>query len=109
MRHKNGGRLAVASLRYFNVIGADPAGRLGPVLTHKEQWDYPRIIDAAMDAALGLRAKLTVMGDAFPTEDGTAVRCARPSRAAPRALPPAARGLRGLAPRSAAELRADVP
>jgi len=56
------------------VIGADPAGRLGPVLKHKEQWDYPRVVDAAMDAALGLRPKLQVMGGDFPTPDGTAVR-----------------------------------
>ncbi|KAJ1631466.1 hypothetical protein T492DRAFT_591971 [Pavlovales sp. CCMP2436] len=66
-KSQNGRRFAVASLRYFNVIGADPSGRLG-------SWDYPRIMDAAMDAALGIRNKLTVMGDAFPTEDGTAVR-----------------------------------
>jgi UDP-glucose 4-epimerase len=74
VRQRQGQPFSVASLRYFNVIGADPSGRLGPVLTHQEQWDYPRIVDAAIDAALGLRPKLTVMGDKFSTEDGTAVR-----------------------------------
>ena len=65
---------SAALLRYFNVIGADPAGRLGPHLRHQANKDFPRIVDAAYDVALGLRPKLSVMGSTFPTKDGSAQR-----------------------------------
>jgi UDP-glucose 4-epimerase len=56
-------------LRYFNVAGADPAGRWGqsaPQATH--------LIKAALEAALGRRPRLQVFGDDYPTADGTCVR-----------------------------------
>jgi len=60
-------------LRYFNVYGSDPLGRLGeyprPDLRH-----YGRITGACMDAALGLTDKLTVMGTTHPTRDGSCIR-----------------------------------
>jgi len=65
---------AAALLRYFNVIGADPHGRLGPHLRHEANWRYPRIVDAAYDVALGKRPQLTLMGTTFPTKDGSAQR-----------------------------------
>jgi UDP-glucose 4-epimerase len=56
-------------LRYFNVAGADPAGRTGqstPEATH--------LIKVAVQTALGLRPKMTVFGTDYPTPDGTGVR-----------------------------------
>jgi UDP-glucose 4-epimerase len=56
-------------LRYFNVAGADPlcrAGQSTPMATH--------LIKVAVKAALGLRTKLDVFGDDYPTPDGSCVR-----------------------------------
>jgi len=58
-----------AALRYFNVAGADPAGRTGQstrAATH--------LIKAAVQAVLGLRPGLDVYGTDYPTADGTCVR-----------------------------------
>jgi len=57
------------ALRYFNVAGADPAGRTGqstPQATH--------LIKVAVQAALGQRPYLEVFGTDYPTPDGTCVR-----------------------------------
>jgi len=57
------------ALRYFNVAGADPAGRLGqstPNATH--------LIKVAVQAALGQRQGMDVFGTDYPTPDGTCVR-----------------------------------
>jgi UDP-glucose 4-epimerase len=57
------------ALRYFNVAGADPAGRTGQstkAATH--------LIKVACEAALGKRDRLTVYGTDYPTPDGTGVR-----------------------------------
>jgi UDP-glucose 4-epimerase len=56
-------------LRYFNVAGADPKGRLGqstPQATH--------LIKVAVQAALGFRPSLDVFGADYPTKDGTCIR-----------------------------------
>jgi UDP-glucose 4-epimerase len=56
-------------LRYFNVAGADPQGRLGqstPNATH--------LIKRAVQTALGRHAALDVFGEDYPTPDGTCVR-----------------------------------
>ncbi len=56
-------------LRYFNVAGADPAGRSGQstaAATH--------LIKVAVEAALGKRAGVGVYGTDYPTPDGTGVR-----------------------------------
>ena len=61
--------LRTAALRYFNVAGADPAGRAGqstPGATH--------LFKAACEAALGRRPALEVYGEDWPTRDGTGVR-----------------------------------
>ena len=57
------------ALRYFNVAGADPAGRSGqstPRATH--------LIKVACETALGKRPRMEVFGIDYPTEDGTCVR-----------------------------------
>lgn len=56
-------------LRYFNVAGADPEGRIGqatPEATH--------LIKVACEAALGKRSSVTIFGDDYDTHDGTGVR-----------------------------------
>lgn len=61
--------LKFAILRYFNVAGADPNGRVGqstPQATH--------LIKVAVQAALGLRPYLEVFGTDYPTRDGTCIR-----------------------------------
>jgi UDP-glucose 4-epimerase len=61
--------LAYAALRYFNVAGADPAGRAGqstPRATH--------LIKVACETALGKRDHMQVFGSDYPTADGTCVR-----------------------------------
>ncbi len=62
-----------AILRYFNVFGADPQGRLGE-LPRPELRSQGRISTACYDAALGLAPELTIMGTTFGTRDGTCVR-----------------------------------
>ena len=62
-------RLNYCALRYFNVSGADPAGRSGqsmPGATH--------LLKVALDAALGRRKSVEVFGSDYDTPDGTGVR-----------------------------------
>jgi len=57
------------ALRYFNVAGADPAGRTGqstPGATH--------LIKVGCQAALGQRDSLEIFGDDYDTADGTCIR-----------------------------------
>lgn len=60
-------------LRYFNVFGGDPEGRVGE-LPRAELREHGRISGACFDAALGIINKLTVMGTKHPTRDGTTIR-----------------------------------
>ncbi len=57
------------ALRYFNVSGADPKGRVGqsfPGATH--------LIKVACETACGKRDEIKVFGTDYPTKDGTCVR-----------------------------------
>jgi UDP-glucose 4-epimerase len=57
------------ALRYFNVAGADPAGRLGqstPRATH--------LIKRGVQTALGIYPSMEIFGQDYPTRDGTCVR-----------------------------------
>jgi UDP-glucose 4-epimerase len=56
-------------LRYFNVAGADPRCRTG-----QSTKQATHLIKVAVEAALGLRGKLDVFGDDYPTPDGSCVR-----------------------------------
>lgn len=61
--------LRYVALRYFNVAGADPAGRTGqctPEATH--------LIKVACQAATGKRSHIEIFGEDYPTPDGTCVR-----------------------------------
>jgi UDP-glucose 4-epimerase len=56
-------------LRYFNVAGADPKGRIGLATlgaTH--------LLKIAVEVATGQRAKIDVFGTDYPTPDGSCIR-----------------------------------
>ncbi len=57
------------AIRYFNVAGADPQGRLGqstPNATH--------LIKRGVQTALGRFSHLDIFGEDYPTRDGTCIR-----------------------------------
>jgi UDP-glucose 4-epimerase len=56
-------------LRYFNVAGSDPQGRIG-----QSTRAATLLVKVAVEAAVGKRAQLSVYGTDFPTPDGTGVR-----------------------------------
>jgi len=57
------------ALRYFNVAGADPGGRIGQA--YKEA---THLITRALKAAEGESEKLLIYGTDYPTPDGTCIR-----------------------------------
>ncbi|KAI3986110.1 hypothetical protein MKX01_036419 [Papaver californicum] len=65
--------MAVMILRYFNVIGSDPEGRLGEA-PRAELREHGRISGACFDAALGIIPGLKVKGTDYSTADGTCIR-----------------------------------
>ncbi len=56
-------------LRYFNVAGSDPQGRIG-----QSTRDATLLIKVACEAALGKRSHVSIFGTNYPTPDGTGVR-----------------------------------
>ncbi|SRR5579883_146498 len=56
-------------LRYFNVAGADSAGRLGQM-----SQEVSHLIKTACDAALKRKPGVRIFGTDFPTPDGTGIR-----------------------------------
>lgn len=70
--HKNSD-MAVMILRYFNVIGSDPEGRLGEA-PRPELRVHGRISGACFDAARGIIPGLKVTGTDYKTPDGTCIR-----------------------------------
>ncbi|KAK8495525.1 hypothetical protein V6N12_066085 [Hibiscus sabdariffa] len=65
--------MAVMILRYFNVIGSDPDGRLGEA-PRPELREHGRISGACFDAARGIIPGLKVKGTDYNTHDGTCIR-----------------------------------
>jgi len=57
------------ALRYFNVAGADPGGRIGQSTEHATL-----LIKVAAEAAVGRREKVYIFGTDYDTPDGTGVR-----------------------------------
>ena len=57
------------TLRYFNVAGADPAGRIG-----QSTPDATHLIKVACEHAVGRRDSVSIFGTDFDTPDGTGVR-----------------------------------
>ncbi|KAK2448418.1 UDP-arabinose 4-epimerase 1 [Trifolium repens] len=66
-------KMAVMILRYFNVIGSDPEGRLGEA-PRPELREHGRISGACFDAARGITQGLKVTGTDYNTPDGTCIR-----------------------------------
>jgi len=56
-------------LRYFNVAGADPQGRIG-----QASRNATHLIKVACETALGQRPEMPVYGTDYPTRDGTCIR-----------------------------------
>ncbi len=57
------------ALRYFNVAGSDPEGRIGQS-TEKATL----LVKVACETALGKRDKICIFGTDYPTPDGTGIR-----------------------------------
>ena len=57
------------ALRYFNVAGSDPQGRIG-----QSTRAATLLVKVAVEAAVGKRPYLSVFGTDYPTPDGTGVR-----------------------------------
>jgi UDP-glucose 4-epimerase len=62
-------RLRYVILRYFNVAGADPGGRIG-----QNSSNATHLIANACNAALKRQPELKIFGNDFPTPDGTGIR-----------------------------------
>jgi UDP-glucose 4-epimerase len=62
-------RFRYVSLRYFNVAGADPAGKIGQAYK-----DATHLITRAVKTAKGEFPRLQIYGTDYPTPDGTCIR-----------------------------------
>jgi UDP-glucose 4-epimerase len=60
----------ISLLRYFNPIGAHPSAKIGELPIGVPN----NLVPYVMQTAAGIREKLSIWGDDYPTEDGTAVR-----------------------------------
>ena len=60
----------ITLLRYFNPIGAHPSAKLGELPIGIPN----NLVPYVMQTAAGIREKLSIWGDDYPTVDGTAVR-----------------------------------
>ncbi|AZA76068.1 UDP-glucose 4-epimerase GalE [Chryseobacterium sp. G0186] len=60
----------ITLLRYFNPIGAHPSAKLGELPIGVPN----NLVPYVTQTAAGIREKLSIWGDDYPTEDGTAVR-----------------------------------
>lgn len=63
-------RFRIVSLRYFNPVGAHESGWIGEL----PQGVPNNLMPYVMQVAAGLRERLYVFGDDYPTPDGTGVR-----------------------------------
>ncbi|HDL7929326.1 TPA: UDP-glucose 4-epimerase GalE [Yersinia enterocolitica] len=61
---------SIAALRYFNPVGAHPSGLIGEDPNGKPN----NLLPFLTQVAVGKRAKLSVYGDDYPTNDGSGVR-----------------------------------
>ena len=67
--HRAAYGLPYIALRYFNAAGADPDRKIGELRSIETH-----LVPLAIDAMLGRRPPLTVLGSDYPTPDGTAIR-----------------------------------
>ncbi|MCP3904915.1 MAG: UDP-glucose 4-epimerase GalE [Planctomycetes bacterium] len=68
-KRAGGGDFAATILRYFNVTGCDPAGRLGE--DHRPE---THLVPICLEAALGGRPNVSIFGTDYATPDGTCIR-----------------------------------
>jgi len=61
--------LRYVTLRYFNVAGSDPGGRIG-----QSTRDATLLIKVAAETAMGKRESIAIFGTDYSTPDGTGVR-----------------------------------
>ena len=61
--------LRYVALRYFNVAGSDPGGRIGQTAPQATL-----LVKVACQHAAGVRPEISVFGTDYPTPDGTGVR-----------------------------------
>ena len=61
--------ISSVALRYFNAAGADADGEIGE--SHDPE---THLIPRVLDAASGVRPHITILGDDYPTPDGTCIR-----------------------------------
>jgi UDP-glucose 4-epimerase len=61
--------LRYVALRYFNVAGSDPGGRLGQTAPNATL-----LVKVACQQAVGVRPHVSIFGTDYPTPDGTGVR-----------------------------------
>lgn len=64
-----GSEFAYAALRYFNVAGSDPEGRIGE--DHRPE---THLLPICLEVALGKREAITIYGTDYATPDGTCIR-----------------------------------
>jgi UDP-glucose 4-epimerase len=62
-------KLRYVALRYFNVAGSDPGGRIGHTAPNATL-----LVKVACQQAAGVRPEISIFGTDFPTPDGTGVR-----------------------------------
>ncbi|MBD3789911.1 MAG: UDP-glucose 4-epimerase GalE [Campylobacterales bacterium] len=63
------GDFKYVALRYFNVAGSDPDGRIG-----QSTQNATLLIKVAAQTAVGKREKMYIFGEDYPTPDGTGIR-----------------------------------
>lgn len=61
--------LRYISLRYFNACGANISGEIG-----EDHTPETHLIPLVLKTALGIREKISIFGNDYPTKDGTCVR-----------------------------------
>lgn len=69
MKRRAGQPFSAAMLRYFNVAGSDPMGRIG-----EDHTPETHLIPICLQAALGQRESVTIFGTDYATPDGTCIR-----------------------------------
>ena len=66
---EQGRAFSFAALRYFNVAGSDPEGRIGE--DHRPE---THLLPICLEVANGKRESMTIFGDDYDTPDGTCIR-----------------------------------
>ena len=63
-------KFKIGALRFFNPVGAHCSGLIGELPSGKPNNIFPLILDTAY----GIKDKINIFGDDWPTDDGTAIR-----------------------------------